>query len=78
MIFTYLHTSFAKGLSSEITGVTLQDLRERTQSDYEQISQAVSMRMAGMGAGAIFGESVNQYCLNLEPQAKLKINCCNH
>jgi len=36
--------------------VTLQDLRERTGSDYERIGQAISMRMAGMGAGAILGE----------------------
>ncbi|XP_067930457.1 sodium-dependent glucose transporter 1A-like [Watersipora subatra] len=43
------------GLASEITGVTLQDLRERTGSDYEQISQAVAMRMTGMGVGALFG-----------------------
>lgn len=35
--------------------MTLQDLRERTQSNYETIGQAVSMRMCGYGAGAIFG-----------------------
>ena len=45
-----------QGLFSEITGVTLQDLRERTNTDYERIGQAVSMRMAGMGIGAIFGK----------------------
>lgn len=45
-----------QGLFSEITGVTLQDLRERTNSNYEQIGNAASMRMAGYGAGAIFGK----------------------
>lgn len=51
------YIAYMQGLFSEITGVTLQDLRERTNSDYEQIGNAASMRMAGYGAGALFGQS---------------------
>ncbi|XP_069112700.1 sodium-dependent glucose transporter 1A-like [Argopecten irradians] len=59
-------TWICMGMFLEIIGPTLQDLKDRTSSDYESLSQAVSGRSIGAVSGSILGgiliDKQGRYC----------------
>ncbi|XP_060073762.1 sodium-dependent glucose transporter 1A-like [Ylistrum balloti] len=64
--FMLFLTWICMGMFLEIIGPTLQDLKDRTDSDYESLSQAVSGRSIGAVSGSIIGgiliDRFGQYC----------------
>ncbi|OWF44844.1 sodium-dependent glucose transporter 1A-like [Mizuhopecten yessoensis] len=64
--FTLFLTWICMGMFLEIIGPTLQDLKDRTNSEYESLSQAVSGRSIGAVSGSIIGgiliDKQGQYC----------------
>lgn len=56
--FLFLIICFqTQGLFGEITGPTLQDLKLRVNTTYEEVSKAIEGRSAGFFAGAVLGEN---------------------
>ncbi|XP_033763279.1 sodium-dependent glucose transporter 1A-like [Pecten maximus] len=64
--FVLFLTWICMGMFLEIIGPTLQDLKDRTNSDYESLSQAVSGRSIGAVSGSIIGgiliDKQGRYC----------------